>query len=63
MNRPPGNWPFDWKRCRRTVADFAPPPQPAIVGPGRGRPLEDVMGAALEARRKLARPESAERAT
>lgn len=49
------NWPFDWKRDRRVVADLAPPPPPAIVGSGRGRRLEDVMAAALEARRKLER--------
>jgi len=57
--RPAGNWPFDWKRCRRTVADFAPPRSPAIVGRGRGKPLTDVATAALEARRKLDRPEAA----
>ncbi len=53
------NWPYDWKRDRRTAVDLTPPPPPAIVGRGRGRPINDVAAAALEARRKLEHEDAA----
>lgn len=57
------NWPYDWRRDREAVRDFnppAPPRPPAIVGRGRGRALDDVAAAALEARRNLEREGAAE---